>query len=367
MKYRTYIIKRILLIIPVIFGVSFFSWFLIDISGDPLVVYFKHSYIFMTDEEVEIAKEKLGFDQPWFIRYLKHVETIYIKGDWGVSPFYEAPIRPMFLASIPASIELAVIAISLSILIGVPLGIRSAIKPFEKREKVNRVVTVAGAALPVFIMAMIVQYLVVQLSLFFSVILGDVTGTPASDWMIYSPQVGRYNHIIFHYPTKILFGLLPPTKFLLIDSLLAFDIPLFIDACIHILLPAISIAFGLVIFISRMTRTAMVEVLREDYIVLARAKGLSEKSVIYGHALRNSLFPLLTVSGIYFAELLTGLILVESIFAWPGLGNFVVDAILWLDFIVVHIFCVFTAIVFSLSTLIVDLLYAYFDPRIRFG
>jgi peptide/nickel transport system permease protein len=183
------------------------------------------------------------------------------------------------------------------------------------------------------------------------------------------PYHERVNSLVFgptQMPKSILFGALPPTGFFTIDSLLSFKFNLFIDVIAHLISPAFVLSLGLMAILSRMTRMAMVEVLRQDYILLAKSKGLRERIILYRHAFRNALLPTLTVAGLALAGLLTGAVLTETVFDWPGIGTVAANAILRLDLAALQGFVILTAILYVLSNLAVDLLYGFIDPRIRY-
>ncbi len=342
-----------------LFGISFITWFLSDIAGDPLAAYVTPNTVLTEELEAEL-RERYGLNRPWPVRFLDYILNL-LKGDWGNSYIggREVPVLKHLQNAFPATIELGLTAMIITVIIGVPAGVYTAT---EKRPKVNillKGVSITGMSIPSFLLAIIVQYLIIQV--FFTIALTSKD----SFIMNWAPYHFRYNIWELTYPNRILFGLLPTTGFLMIDSLLAPDLLLFIDAFFHLITPALIIAFSQILIISRMTRNAMVEVLKEDYILLARAKGLPEKIIIYRHALKNAAAQVTTIVSIVFANLLTGVIFVEIVYDWPGLGSLMLAGVKSLDMPTINGFVVFSTLIYVLVNLAVDILYGLIDPRIR--
>ncbi len=343
-------------------GISFTSWYLSDIIGDPLAAHINPFQLdVMTNDELDAMSEELGLNRPWYIRFIDHTIKL-IQGDWGISPkvFRGSAILDLLIVRLPATIELAIISMIIAISVGIPLGVLSAIKKNMKTDVFARLTSLVGVAIPVFVLGMLIQAVIHDGSMWISEfffqdhrLLGLI------------PYEGRYHQDYFEYPSKILFGLFPSTGLLTLDSLLSFNIVLFFDSLLHIIIPACVLAYSQVAIISRMTRASMLETLKEDYILLARAKGLSERTVIYKHALRNAIFPTFTIGSIILATLLTGSVLIETVFRWPGLGTFATDGINSIDMAIIQGFVMISAIIFVITNLIVDLVYGYLDPRIR--
>ncbi|MHA1976446.1 MAG: ABC transporter permease [Candidatus Hodarchaeales archaeon] len=361
MKYRDYVIKRLILLIPMIFGISFVTWFLSDIAGDPLAPYVTPSMLPLPEELEAELRERYGLNRPWPVRYLEYMFKIF-KGDWGNSYALGnrgVPVLSILQTAFPATIELGLTAMIIALMVGIPAGIYTA---RGKRPKLNTVVngvSITGMAIPSFLLAIIVQFLIVQLFLGLGRTFND------SYIMNWAPYHFRYNIWQLTYPSRILFGLLPTTGFLLIDSLLAPDLILFVDAFFHLITPALIIAFSQILLITRMTRNAMVEVLREDYILLAKAKGLPEKIILYRHALKNAAAQVTTIASIVLANLLTGVIFVEVVYSWPGLGSFMLAGIKSLDMPTINGFVIFSTLIYVFINLAVDILYGLIDPRVR--
>ncbi|UCE15022.1 MAG: ABC transporter permease, partial [Candidatus Heimdallarchaeota archaeon] len=264
MKYRDYVIKRLLFVIPILFGVSFVTWFLCDISGDPIAAYVGNP-MFLSDEEVEAIRLEYGLDQPWYTRFSKHF-THLLQGEWGTTGLYFGyrPVFDVILGYFPPTIELGIVSMIIALALGIPLGIISAMKKDQKTDKFVRGTYLIGYSVPVYYLGMLVSYIIFQTTLEIGVGLNDrsLIGTV--------PYGGRYNSHVFSYPSHILFRLFPSTGLLLIDSLLAPNPFLFIDASFRILLPGSVIAISQIAIISRMTRMAMIETMKEDFILLAR-------------------------------------------------------------------------------------------------
>jgi peptide/nickel transport system permease protein len=235
-----------------------------------------------------------------------------------------------------------------AIILGIPLGIISATKKDRPVDHVTRIFSLAGVSMPIFWFGLMLKYL-----LFYQFFMWGLPHLPSGDR--YDADAGylQYN---------------PVTGFLLFDSIVfQADIRLFIDGFIHLLMPAFCLGYLTLAIITRMMRSSMLEVLKEDYITLARSKGLKERTVIYRHALRNAMIPTVTVIGLAFGGLMTGAVLTETIFNWPGLGRWAVRAILNTDLAAINGFTLLVAFIFVTANLLVDLLYGTLDPRIRFG
>ncbi len=343
-KLRDFIIRRIILAIPVVFGVLVITWFLAFEVGDPAAMYINTN---TPQSAIAAIRRAHGLDEPAYVQFILYLEHLF-QGDWGESTSASfAPVTDVIRMRFPATIELAIFAMFFAVLLGIPLGIVSATKKDTVVDHFTRVFSLAGVSMPIFWFALMLKYLFYyQLAL---------AGLP------HLPGNGRYNDIAF-------MNFEPVTNFYLIDSLLfAHDLHLFFDVLAHIAMPAFCLGYLTLAIITRMMRSSMLEVLREDYITLARSKGLTERVVIYRHALRNALIPTVTIVGLAFGGLMTGAVLTETIFTWPGLGTWAAGAILNSDMAAINGFTLLVAIIFVTSNLIVDLIYGALDPRIRYG
>ena len=279
---------------------------------------------------------EFGLDQPLYVQYFDYLLKI-LRGDLGHSIITHEPVVREFLTLFPATLELSFCAMLLAVIIGLPAGILAALKRNTFLDYSVMGVSLTGYSMPIFWWALL-------LILLFSVTLG------------WTPVSGRID---------ILFDLPPVTGFMLVDSLLSGEPGAFKSALSHLILPTIALGTIPLAVIARMTRSAMLEVLREDYVRTARAKGLSRLRVIGIHALRNALIPVITVIGLQVGTLLAGAILTETIFSWPGIGKWLVEAIHRRDYPVVQGGILLSASIIILVNLIVDVLYGVINPRIR--
>lgn len=301
-----YVLKRILLLIPVLLGVSLLVFAIMSLTpGDPAQLILGEN---APREAVLKLREEMGLNDPFFMQYLRFVKNAIV-GDFGRSYTTGREVFGEIFARFPNTLVLAVIGIIISICIGIPIGIISATRQYSFLDSFSMVIALLGVSMPVF-------WLGLMLILTFSVKLG---------WL---PSGG-------------------------------------FDGLKSIILPAVTLGVGSAAIITRMTRSSMLEVIRQDYIRTARAKGVTEKVVINKHALKNALIPIITVVGLQFGHLLGGAVLTESVYSWPGVGRLMVDAIRQKDTPTVLAAVVFLAAAFSVVNLLVDILYAYVDPRIK--
>lgn len=302
-----YIFRRILLLIPVILGVTFIVFSLLYITpGDPARIILGES---APTEAVTQLRHEMGLDKPFLVQYGTYIKKLVVNQDIGRSYVTKRPVMKEIMDCFPSTLKLALLAVTFAILIGIPFGIISAIKQYSIFDTISMVFALIGISMPVF-------WLGLLLILLFSVKLGWL---PASGFSSFK----------------------------------------------HMIMPALALGAQSVAVVTRMTRSSMLEVIRQDYIRTVRAKGQKESIVVLGHALRNALIPIITIIGIQFGGLLGGALLTESIFSIPGVGRLMVDAIKMRDFPIVQGGVLFIAIAFSVVNLLVDLLYAYVDPRIK--
>ena len=306
MNMHKYVLKRILLLIPVLLGVSLLVFAIMSLTpGDPAQLILGEN---APKEAVLKLREEMGLNDPFFMQYFRFVKNA-IMGDFGISYTTGREVFGEIFARFPNTLILAVIGIIISVCIGIPIGIISATRQYSFLDSFSMVIALLGVSMPVF-------WLGLMLILTFSVKLG---------WL---PSGG-------------------------------------FDGLKSIILPAVTLGVGSAAIITRMTRSSMLEVIRQDYIRTARAKGVAEKVVINKHALKNALIPIITVVGLQFGHLLGGAVLTESVYSWPGVGRLMVDAIRQKDTPTVLAAVVFLAAAFSVVNLLVDILYAYVDPRIK--
>jgi dipeptide transport system permease protein len=330
-----FLLTRVSLVIPTFIGVTLLSFALIRlVPGDPIELLAGERGI---DPARHAAlRAELGLDKPLLEQYWIYIQKV-LQGDLGVSIVTKTPVLDEFLTLFPATIELSLFAISLALLVGLPIGILAAVKRGSWFDYSTMGLSLVGYSMPIFWWALL-------LILFFSVQLG------------WTPVSGRIS---------VLYWVDPVTGFMLIDSLLSDEAGAFRSALSHLILPSIALGTIPLAVIARMTRSSMLEVLSEDYIRTARAKGLAPWRVIVIHALRNALIPVITVVGLQVGVLFAGAILTETIFAWPGVGKWLIESVQRRDYPVLQGGVLLVATVVMAVNLIVDLLYGLVNPRIR--
>jgi len=330
-----FILTRVSLLIPTFLGVTLMVFLLIRlIPGDPIETLAGERGIDpVRHEQLRVA---YGFDKPVIVQYAIYIGRV-LQGDLGKSAITHEPVISEFLALFPATIELGFCAVVFAIGLGLPAGIIAAVRRNSIFDHGIMGISLTGYSMPIFWWGLL-------LILLFSVQLG------------LTPVSGRIS---------VMFYIQPTTGFLLIDSLLSDDKGAFASAVSHLILPTIVLGTVPLAVIARMTRSAMLEVLGEDYIRTARAKGLSPLRIIGLHALRNALIPVVTVIGLQVGTLFTGAILTETIFSWPGVGKWLVEAINRRDYPVIQGGALLIGTLVMSVNIIVDLLYGLINPRIR--
>ena len=331
----SFIARRLGLLIPTFFGITLLTFALIRlIPGDPVEVMMGERRV---DPEMHAqAMERLGLNKPLPAQYLDYIGKL-AQGDLGESLRTRESVWSEFTTLFPATLELAMAALLFAGVVGLLAGVIAALKRGSLFDHGVMGISLAGYSMPIFWWGLI-------LIMFFSVSLG------------WTPVSGRID---------LLYDFEPKTGFMLIDTLLSDEEGSFKDAVMHLILPAIVLGTIPLAVIARMTRSSMLEVLREDYIRTARAKGLSPARVVFMHGLRNALIPVLTVFGLQVGTLLAGAILTETIFSWPGLGRWLIEALQRRDYPVVQGGVLLTAVLIIVVNLLVDLLYGVVNPRIR--
>ncbi|MDR1376583.1 MAG: ABC transporter permease [Synergistaceae bacterium] len=303
--YR-YVIKRLLMLIPVLLGVVFIVFFIMDLApGDPV-------YMVAGDqasaEELHALREQLGLNDNLFVRYARYVKNM-LRGDFGTSYLSKRDVFRTYRERLPNTLRLASLAMIVAIVIAIPFGITAAVHQNSMKDTLSMVLSLLGLSMPNF-------WLGLLLIIVFSLHLG---------WF---PSGGYSNFK-------------------------------------SVILPAITVGTSLAALMTRTTRSSMLDVIRQDYLRTARAKGVTERKVIYKHALRNALIPIITIFGIQFSNVLGGSVLAETVFSWPGIGRLVVDAINQRDIPMVTGALVLTTMLVSIVNLVVDIVYAFVDPRIK--
>lgn len=331
-----YIGKRILHLIPVLLGMTFIVFLIIRaIPGDPVQVILGQQ---ATKETMEALREKLGLNDPWYIQYFDYLKGL-LTGDLGESLRTKQAISSEIWPYLAATFELAIFAMVIAVVIGMNAGVISAWFQNSWFDYLAMVVALIGVSMPIFWLGLLEQWAL-------SINLG---------WF---PTSGREE---VRDPVNAI------THFYLMDTLIQGRFDQFITTLKHLTLPGLALATIPMAIIARMTRSSMLEVLRSDYIRTARAKGQKMVIVIYKHALKNALIPILTVIGLQTGLLLGGAILTETIFSWPGIGRYIYEAIGYRDYTVIQSGILVVAFLFVLINLVVDILYTVIDSRIKYN
>lgn len=331
----TYTVRRICSLLPVLLGMTFIVFAIIRaIPGNPAQVILGQK---ATKEAIATLTSELGLDKPWYIQYVDYIKELFT-GDLGTSLRTRGPINEEIWPYLAATIELAFVAMIIAIFIGVNAGIISAWFSKSWFDYLAMILALVGVSMPIFWLGLMEQWA-------FSIELG---------WL---PTTGREN---VRDPVMAI------TNIYLIDTLLHGRFDQFGQVVQHLILPSLALATIPMAIIARMTRSSMLEVMKSDYIRTARAKGVSMFWVVYKHALKNAIIPVLTVIGLQTGLLLGGAILTETIFGWPGIGRYLYDAIGYRDYPVIQSGILIIATIFVVINLIVDLLYAIVDPRIKY-
>ena len=301
-----YIIKRLLMLIPVLLGVAFIIFAIMNVAeGDPV---YQVAGPDATEEQLEALREEMGLNGSLIERYFRYILNL-LRGDLGTSYVSKMDVMKLYLQRLPNTLKLASLAMFVAVIISVPLGIVAAVNQNSWKDTLAMILALLGLSMPNF-------WLGLLLMLLFSLKLG---------WF---PSGGA-------------------------------------EGFRSVVLPAVTVGVGLAALHTRTTRSSMLDVLRQDYLRTARAKGVSERKVVYHHALRNALIPIITIFGVQFSNVLGGSVLAETVFAWPGVGRLVVDAIDQRDIPTVTGALIMTTMLVTIVNLLVDIVYAYVDPRIK--
>jgi peptide/nickel transport system permease protein len=308
-----HIFRRLLATIPVLFGVSIIVFLMVRmIPGDPVFIL---AGMEVTGEQAERVRHELGLDRPLHVQYITYARRA-LNGDMGRSIHSRKPVWEEIKVRFPATLELTTLSILIAAFFGIVVGVVSAVKQYSFFDHISMVSALAGVSMPIFMTGLLLMW-------FFSLFLG---------WL---PTGGR------------------PECFWCLDKLK------------YLILPALTLSGTSLPMIARLTRSTMLEVIRQDFITTARAKGLSERRVVFKHALRNALIPVVTYLGLQFAILLGGAVVTEQIFSWPGMGRLMVEAIRTRDYPVIQGCVLFMATIAVIMNMLVDLLYGVLDPKIR--
>jgi peptide/nickel transport system permease protein len=329
-----FVIRRLLLLVPILIGLSIlvFLW-IRALPGGPAQSLLGERATESTVREIE---EQYGLDDPIHVQYFRYVENV-VRGDLGTSIRSRRPVSDELGERFPATIELALAAMLFSVLLGIPLGFFAAKRYGSIFDHGSLLASLLGVSIPIFFLAILLKYI-------FAIQLGLL------------PTVGRQD---------VLINIDHPTNFYVLDAIIAGNPEAFWDAIEHLILPAIALGTIPLAIIARITRASVLDVQNEDYVRTARAKGLAPRTVDRRHVLRNALLPISTIIGLQVGLLLSGAVLTETVFAWPGMGTWLVEAIENRNYPVLQGGILFLAVVFVLVNLLVDLSYAFINPRIR--
>jgi len=315
---KTYVAQRLAIAVLTLLGMSLVIFTLLRLAPGDIVDILFSTAGYVSPSEKQAIMQELGMDRPYWVQYLDWLRQI-VTGDMGKSYRYDLPAWQIIRPLLPVTIELAALSMLVSVLLGVPTGVISAVRQDSTLDYVLRVISLAGLSMPAFWLGMVI-------------ILTLVT------WLQWIPPLTYVS----------------PTENFMLHA-------------VQFALPALAVGYRSSALIMRITRSALLEVLREDYIRTAWAKGQTGRIVVWRHALKNAMLPVVTVIGIEFAFLIGGLVVTETVFNLPGVARFLVQAILWRDYPVVQNLVMFIAIVVILSNLLVDMLYGVLDPRVRYG
>ena len=329
-----FVVRRLLLLIPILIGLSIlvFLW-IRALPGSPATTLLGER---ATPEAVAAINEQLGLNKPVYVQYFDYVQNV-VQFDFGDSVTSRRSVAEEFIQRFPATIELALAAMFFSIVVGIPLGFLAAKRYGGFFDHFSLFASLLGISIPIFVLGIILKYI-------FAVQLG---------WL---PTVGRMS---------VLINIDHPTNFYILDAIIARDPEALWDVIKHLILPAIALGSIPLAIIARITRASVLDVQNEDYVRTARAKGVDPRTVDTRHILRNAMLPIVTIIGLQTGLLLSGAVLTESVFAWPGIGTWLVEAIKARNYPVLQGGILFIAFVFVLVNLIVDLSYGLLNPRIR--
>lgn len=329
------LLQRLVQLVPVLLGVSFIAFMMLAMTpGDPVEIMIGDQVA--TPDQIARLRADLGLDQPILQRFMIFLGNV-LTGDFGESFYHRRPVADVILERLPATIELSLVALVIALAVSIPLGVIAAIRKNTILDRLATVGSLLGVSMPGFWFGLLlILFFAVNLKLF--------------------PVAGR---IGFSHEVS------PITGFLLVDTLLHRDLAAFGDALRYILLPAITLGLPMAAILMRVTRSSMLEVLQQDYITFANAKGLRRRRILFRHALKNALIPTVSVAAIETGSLLGGNMIVEAIFGWPGLGRLVVESIFVRNYPLVQAAVLLYAVTYVLLNFVADILYTVLNPRVK--
>lgn len=344
-KIYEYVIRRLALMVFVLFGVSVIVFYLARGFPSAFAPWTQYITYRMKPSQIQAIIVAHGFNQPLYIQYWYWLQDVFY-GDWGFSNWANGlPTYEVFASRFPFTVELTIAAVIMTVVIGIPLGILSAVKNNTAADHASRIIALTGYSTPAYWFAYILQ-----LVFFYYFYVWGLPNLPSSGAI-----------------SQGLAGAVPTvTGMPIVDGLIAGNLAYTADAFVHVILPAFNLSFISLGYLARIVRASMLEVLRQDYIIMARSKGLSERTVIYRHALRNAMIPTMTLTGLFFAGLLGGAIITETVFSWPGVGYVSLRAVFQGDSNFLLLYSLVTALIIVASNLVVDVMYVFVDPRIKY-
>ena len=329
------LVRRLVALVPLLLGITIVLFFLTHLlPADPVRIALGAD---ASVEQVQAYRDELRLDDPVWRQYLTYLGRL-VRGDFGTSIISRRPVVDDLQAYLPATLELAVTSLIISTVVAIPLGVVAAVHRGRLADRVAQVLSLFAVSMPVFWFGVLLQ----------------IVFYARFGWLPASDRLGS--------------GFTPPptiTGMYTIDGLLTGNFALFVDALKHLILPAIALSNINLAILARITRSSMLDVLSENYVVTARAKGLTERMVVYRHAFKNALLPIITIAGMRFGDLLAGAILTETIFSWPGIGRYAVYSISNVDYPALIGFAIVATLMYFVVNLAVDVVYAAIDPRIR--
>ena len=331
----TFLARRLGFLVFVIFGVSVITFVVSHlVPADPVTLIAGKA---ATPEKLAQIRHTYGLDQPLPLQYLTFMGRL-LQGDLGLSTYSRRPVLYDFLDYFPATVELTLFALILCVALGLPMGVYSGLYPTGWLDHFTRVVSVAGTAVPIFWLGLLLQ------------------------WVFYGrlgllPESGRLD-LMQDAPSHV-------TGLFTLDSLLTLNLPALWDSLKHLVMPSFALAVSSLALVVRVTRASVMDVVSQDYVRTARAKGLPRQAVIRRHVLRNALIPTSTLLGLQLGNLLSGAFLVEVVFSWPGIGFYSTNTIRNFDYQAIMSITIIVAIIYSLSNLVIDVVYTRLDPRIE--
>ena len=328
------IVRRIIGAVPVLLGISFLVFLLMHLApGDPVMLLLGDN---ATPDEVARVRHEWGLDQPLLIQYWQFISRAVV-GDFGRSLKFGEPVIKLVFERLPATMELASMSLLVAILISIPIGTYSAIKRDTLFDHAGTGVALIGVSLPNFWLGIMLIYFL------------------GGQWNLL-PVAGRIEYGI---------EIKPITKLFLVDSLLTANFAGFWSALQHLVMPAVTLGTALAAIVTRITRSSVLEVMRQDYVMTARAKGLSDRVIIWRHILRNALISVVTILGLQLGALLNGSVITETVFSYPGIGDLLIQSISVRDYKLTQVLILFFGTIYFVVNLLVDMFYTVIDPRIK--